>query len=146
MNKNLRVGAIIVLAVLVLAGVAYVITRRGTVASPEITTASGLKYQDLKVGDGASPQMGQTVTVHYIGRLANEKGKEFNNSYTLGKPIDFKLGEVVPGWNEGLETMKVGGKRRLWIPSKLGYGPAGRPPSIPRNSDLYFEIELLGIK
>ncbi|HEY0366498.1 MAG TPA: FKBP-type peptidyl-prolyl cis-trans isomerase [Pyrinomonadaceae bacterium] len=144
MNKNLRVGAIIVLAVLVLAGVAYVITRRGTVASPEITTASGLKYQDIKVGDGASPQMGQTVTVHYIGRLAN--GTEFNNSYKLGKPIDFKLGQVIEGWNEGLQTMKVGGKRRLWIPSKLAYGPAGRPPAIPPNANLEFEIELLGIK
>jgi len=144
MNKNLRVGAIIVLAVLVLAGVAYVITRRGTVAGPEITTASGLKYQDIKVGDGPSPQMGQTVTVHYIGRLAN--GKEFNNSYTLGRPIDFKIGEVIAGWDEGLQTMKVGGKRRLWIPSKLAYGPAGRPPSIPPNANLEFEIELLGIK
>ena len=144
MNKNLRVGAIIVLAVRVLAGVAYVITRRGTVASPEITTASGLKYQDLKVGDGASPQMGQTVTVHYIGRLEN--GKEFNNSYNLGKPIDFKLGQVIEGWNEGLQTMKAGGKRRLRIPSKLAYGPAGRPPSIPPNANLEFEIELLGVK
>ena len=144
MNKNLRVGAIIVLAVLVLAAVAFVITRRGSQAAPEITTASGLKYQDLKVGDGATPTMGQTVTVHYIGRLEN--GKEFNNSYTLGKPIDFKLGQVIAGWNEGLQTMKVGGKRRLWIPSKLAYGPAGRPPNIPPNSNLDFEIELLGVK
>ena len=144
MNKNLRVGAIIVLAVLVLAAVAFVITRRGSQAAPEITTASGLKYQDLKVGDGATPTMGQTVTVHYIGRLEN--GKEFNNSYTLGKPIDFKLGQVIEGWNEGLQTMKVGGKRRLWIPSKLAYGPAGRPPNIPPNANLDFEIELLGVK
>ena len=144
MNKNLRVGAIIVLAVLVLAAVAFVITRRGSQAAPEITTASGLKYQDLKVGDGATPTMGQTVTVHYIGRLEN--GKEFNNSYTLGKPIDFKLGQVIEGWNEGLQTMKVGGKRRLWIPSKLAYGPAGRLPNIPPNSNLDFEIELLGVK
>jgi len=144
MNKNLRVGAIIVLAVLVLAAVAFVITRRGSQAAPEITTASGLKYQDLKVGDGATPTMGQTITVHYIGRLEN--GKEFNNSYTLGKPIDFKLGQVIEGWNEGLQTMKVGGKRRLWIPSKLAYGPAGRPPNIPPNSNLDFEIELLGVK
>lgn len=96
------------------------------------------------MGDGATPTMGQTVTVHYIGRLEN--GKEFNNSYTLGKPIDFKLGQVIEGWNEGLQTMKVGGKRRLWIPSKLAYGPAGRPPNIPPNSNLDFEIELLGVK
>jgi len=88
--------------------------------------------------------MGQTVTVHYIGRLEN--GKEFNNSYTLGKPIDFKLGRVIEGWNEGLQTMKVGGKRRLWIPSKLAYGPAGNPPNIPANANLDFEIELLGVK
>jgi FKBP-type peptidyl-prolyl cis-trans isomerase len=128
----------------VLAAVAYVITRRGTPANAEVTTPSGLKYQDLRVGDGASPKMGQTVTVHYIGRLEN--GTEFNNSYTAGRPIDFKLGEVIEGWNEGLQTMKVGGKRRLFIPSKLAYGPRGRPPAIPPNSNLDFEIELLGIK
>lgn len=123
----------------------YVIsTLRGTKAAPEITTASGLKYQDLRVGDGASPQMGQTVTVHYIGRLEN--GTEFNNSYKLGKPIDFKLGQVIAGWNEGLQSMKVGGKRRLWIPSRLAYGAAGRPPAIPPKANLDFEIELLGVK
>lgn len=144
MNKNLRLGVIIVVALIVLGTVAYVITRRGSQAGNEITTASGLKYQDLRVGDGASPTMGQTVTVHYIGRLEN--GKEFNNSYTLSKPIDFKLGNVIAGWNEGLQTMKVGGKRKLWIPSKLGYGPAGNPPTIPPNANLEFEIELLGIK
>ena len=131
---------------IVIAGVAYVITRRGTQASNEVTTESGLKYQDIRVGDGPSPQMGQTVTVHYIGRLEN--GKEFNNSHTMGtgKPVEFKLGRVIPGWNEGLQTMKVGGKRRLWIPSKLAYGPAGNPPNIPPNANLEFEIELLGIK
>ncbi|HKG45802.1 MAG TPA: FKBP-type peptidyl-prolyl cis-trans isomerase [Pyrinomonadaceae bacterium] len=143
-NRNLRVGAIILVGIIVLAAVAYVITRRGSQANNEVTTASGLKYQDLRVGDGASPKMGQTVTVHYIGRLEN--GTEFNNSYNLKQPIDFKLGGVIPGWNEGLQTMKVGGKRRLWIPSKLAYGPMGRPPAIPPNSNLDFEIELLGIK
>jgi FKBP-type peptidyl-prolyl cis-trans isomerase len=125
----------------------YVITsRRSTKAGGDVTTtASGLKYQDLKVGDGASPQMGQTVSVHYLGRLKDENGKEFNNFMT-GRPTEFKLGGVIPGWNEALQTMKVGGKRSLWIPSRLAYGPAGKPPSIPPNSDLYFEIELLGIK
>jgi len=130
--------------VLVIAAVAYFITRRSTQAVAEVTTPSGLKIQDLKVGDGPSPKMGQTVRVHYIGRLEN--GKEFNNSYTLGQPAEFKLGEVIPGWNEGLQTMKVGGKRKLWIPSNLAYGPRGRPPMIPPNSNLEFEIELLGIK
>ena len=148
MNKNLMIGAIIVLAVLVLAGVAYVITRRGSQASAEVkTTDSGLKYQDLRVGDGPSPKMGQTVTVHYIGKLEN--GKEFNNSHTMGagNPIEFKIGPgLIPGWIEGLQTMKVGGKRRLMIPSSLAYGPTGKPPTIPPNANLDFEIELLGIK
>lgn len=144
-NKKL-IAIIITAAVLAFVAVYVVSTLRGSKAAPEITTASGLKYQDLKVGDGPSPTMGQTVTVHYIGRLEN--GKEFNNSHTMGtgKPVEFKLGKVIPGWNEGLQTMKVGGKRRLWIPSKLAYGPAGNPPNIPPNANLDFEIELLGIK
>jgi peptidylprolyl isomerase len=98
------------------------------------------------VGDGASPQPGQTITVHYIGWLEN--GKEFNNSYTAGTPIDFKIGTgaVIKGWDEGLMTMKVGGKRKLTIPSDLAYAARGRPPVIPPNSNLTFEIELLGIK
>ena len=120
-------------------------TLRGSKAAPEITTASGLKYQDVKVGDGPSPTMGQTVSAHYIGRIENENGKEFNN-FTTGKPIEFRLGPgLIQGWNEGLQSMKVGGKRRLWIPSKLGYGETGKPP-IPPNTNLYFEIELLGVK
>jgi FKBP-type peptidyl-prolyl cis-trans isomerase len=135
------VGVLIVVAVIVIAGVAYVLMR-----DKRITTDSGLKYQDVTVGTGASPTPGQTVRVHYLGRLKDENGKEFNNSYKGGQPIEFNLGEVVPGWREGLQTMKVGGKRRLWIPSKLAYGPTGRLPTIPGNTDLYFEIELLGIK
>jgi FKBP-type peptidyl-prolyl cis-trans isomerase len=146
-NRNLRIGAIILVALLAIAAVAYVISRRSSSQGvAEVTTPSGLKIQDLRVGDGPSPKMGQTVTVHYIGWLEN--GKEFNNSYTTGtkKPIDFQLGGVIEGWNEGLQTMKVGGKRRLIIPSNLAYGPRGRPPAIPPNANLTFEIELLGIK
>lgn len=132
-------------AVAIFVAVYVISTLRASKAAPEITTASGLKYQDVKVGGGASPTMGQTVSAYYVGRIENENGKEFNN-FTTGKPIEFKLGPgLIQGWNEGLQTMKVGGKRRLWIPSKLGYGPTGKPP-IPPNTNLYFEIELLGVK
>ena len=143
-QKKVLIAIIVAAAVLIFVAVYVVSTLRGSKAAPEITTASGLKYQDLKVGDGASPKPNQTVSVHYIGRLEN--GTEFNNSYKMGKPIEFNLGGVIPGWQEGLQTMKVGGKRRLWIPSKLAYGPAGRPPTIPPNANLDFDIELLGIK
>ena len=133
---------------IVLAGsvVGYLISSRGTGAGAEYTTPSGLKIQDLRVGDGPSPLPGQTITVNYVGTLEN--GKEFDSSYKRGKPVDFKIGigKVIKGWDEGLMTMKVGGKRRLFIPSKIGYGPAGNPPDIPPNSNLIFEIELLGVK
>ena len=148
-RKKKVIAITVTAAVAAFVAVYTIATLRGNKAAPEVTTASGLKYQDLKVGDGASPTLGQTVTAHYIGRLENENGTEFNNSRTMGagKPIDFKLGMgLIPGWNEGLQTMKVGGKRRFWIPSKLAYGPTGKPPSIPPNANLYFEIELLGVK
>ena len=145
-NQRLRIGAVVVMIVLAASVVAFLVSRGGgTPAAAEITTPSGLKIQDLKVGDGPSPKMGQTVSVHYIGWLEN--GTEFNNSHKgLGKPVDFTLGEVIPGWNEGLASMKVGGKRKLFIPSKLAYGAQGRPPTIPPNSNLIFEIDLLAIK
>jgi peptidylprolyl isomerase len=143
-NRNLQIGAIIVVAVIAIAAVAYFVTRRNAQGGEEITTASGLKIQDLKVGDGASPKPGQTVTVHYIGWLEN--GTEFNNSYKMGAPAQFRIGQLIKGWDEGLSTMKVGGKRRLWIPSNLAYGVKGSPPNIPPNANLRFEIELLGVR
>ncbi len=144
-NRNLQVGAIILVAVIAIAAVAYVITRRGsTQTGEEITTPSGLRIQDLKVGDGPSPKPGQTVTVHYIGWLEN--GTEFNNSRKLGRPAQFRIGELIKGWDEGLSTMKVGGKRVLYVPSNLAYGAKGSPPNIPPNANLKFEIELLGVR
>jgi peptidylprolyl isomerase len=145
-NRNLQIGAIILVAVIAVAAVAYFITRRGAPEGniPEVTTASGLRIQDLRVGDGESPKPGQTVEVQYIGWLEN--GKEFNNSYKTGGPAHFQLGRLIKGWDEGLATMKVGGKRRLFVPSKLAYGAAGSPPNIPPNANLKFEIELLGVR
>ena len=144
-NQTVRLIAIIVIVALAASAAAYVITsRRGSQAGAEITTPTGLKIQDIKVGDGPSPKPGQTVTVHYIGWLEN--GKEFNNSHKMGKPATFRMGELIKGWDEGLSTMKVGGKRMLFVPSNLAYGVRGQPPDIPPNSNLKFEIELLGVR
>lgn len=112
----------------------------------EVTTASGLKYVDEKIGDGAAPTQGQILTVHYDGTLPD--GKKFDSSRDRGKPIQFKLGagQVIKGWDEGFSTMKIGGKRKLIIPPQLGYGDKGIPGVIPENSTLTFDVELLDAK
>jgi FKBP-type peptidyl-prolyl cis-trans isomerase len=142
---NTRIIVIILILAVAASAVAYVIASRRGQAGGEVTTQSGLKYTDLKVGDGASPRLGQTVRVNYTGWLAS--GREFDSSYKTGQPAEFALGPgLIPGWNEALQTMKVGGKRRLIVPPALAYGPQGRPPTIPPNATLTFEIELLGVK
>jgi peptidylprolyl isomerase len=108
-----------------------------------VTTASGLKYVDLVEGTGASPQKGQTVTVHYTGTL--EDGTKFDSSRDRNQPFQFKIGvgQVIKGWDEGVGSMKVGGRRQLIIPSELGYGARGAGGIIPPNATLLFDVELL---
>ena len=120
-------------------------TNNKMAAAKTLTTASGLKYVDVKVGSGASPVMGKQVKVHYTGTLEN--GKQFDSS--VGKaPFSFAIGvgQVIPGWDEGVMGMKVGGKRKLIIPSKLGYGAAGAGGVIPPNATLLFDVELLEVQ
>ncbi|MEB3179524.1 MAG: FKBP-type peptidyl-prolyl cis-trans isomerase [Nostocaceae cyanobacterium] len=111
-----------------------------------VTTPSGLKYIDIEEGDGATPQTGQTVTVHYIGTLKD--GTEFDSSVGRNRPFSFKIGtgQVIKGWDEGLSTMKIGGKRQLIIPPELGYGSRGAGGVIPPNATLVFDVELLKIQ
>jgi FKBP-type peptidyl-prolyl cis-trans isomerase len=112
----------------------------------EVTTASGLKYIDMVVGTGPSPKSGDMVSVHYTGWLLD--GKKFDSSRDRNQPFDFQIGtgKVIKGWDEGVMTMKVGGKRKLIIPPGLAYGARGAGGVIPPNATLMFDVELLGIK
>jgi len=109
------------------------------------TTPSGLQYEELTVGTGDIAQAGQTVTVHYTGWLTN--GTKFDSSKDRGLPFQFSLGagEVIRGWDEGVQGMKVGGIRKLTIPAELGYGRRGAGGVIPPDATLVFEVELLGV-
>lgn len=113
--------------------------------SNEVTTASGLTYIDNNVGTGVSPEVGQLVTVHYTGTL--QDGSKFDSSHDRDEPFQFEIGigQVIRGWDEGVLTMKVGGKRSLIIPPSLGYGNHDLGV-IPPNSTLYFDVELLSVE
>ncbi|MBP5988148.1 MAG: FKBP-type peptidyl-prolyl cis-trans isomerase [Azonexus sp.] len=112
----------------------------------EITTASGLVYEDTVVGEGAEAKAGQQVSVHYTGWLTN--GSKFDSSKDRNDPFEFSLGmrQVIGGWDEGVQGMKIGGTRKLTIPPHLGYGARGAGGVIPPNATLVFEVELLGIR
>ncbi len=116
-----------------------------------LTTESGLRYEDHKIGDGPVAAPGVTVQVHYTGWLDagdGKRGKKFDSSVDRGRPFSFPLGagRVIRGWDEGVAGMKVGGKRTLYIPANLGYGARGAGRVIPPNSDLIFDVEVLGVK
>ena len=119
----------------------------GDAASAEntVTTDSGLQYVVIEEGDGASPQAGQRVFVHYVGTL--EDGTKFDSSRDRGRPFDFTIGQgqVIKGWDEGVGMMKVGDRRKLIIPPDLGYGARGAGGVIPPNATLIFDVELLRI-
>ena len=136
--RGSHVVALIIACALALAGC-------GQKSGAEVTTASGLKYVDEVVGTGDKPRLGKSVTVHYTGWLEN--GTKFESSVDRGQPYTFQIGtrSVIAGWDEGILSMHVGGKRKLIIPPDLGYGAQGRG-KIPPNATLIFEVELLGVK
>ena len=114
-------------------------------AATPVTTASGLVYESLKDGTGASPKASDTVRVHYRGTFP-DSGKEFDSSIARGQPLEFPLSGVIPCWTEGVQMMKVGGKAKLTCPPGIAYGARGAGGVIPPNATLNFEVELLGIK
>jgi peptidylprolyl isomerase len=144
-----------IIAVAVASGaLATIIPVNTAIAEPQgstmTTTPSGLQIEDTVVGSGASPQTGQTCMMHYTGWLYKdgEKGNKFDSSLDRGQPFEFPIGtgRVIKGWDEGVASMKVGGKRTLIIPAALGYGARGAGGVIPPNATLIFDVELLDIK
>lgn len=123
----------------------------GEAGAPQMMTmASGLKFTDTVAGTGAYPKQGQVCVMHYTGWLSENgnKGKKFDSSLDRGEPFEFELGtgQVIKGWDEGVATMKVGGKRTMILPSHLAYGERGAGGVIPPNATLIFEVELLAVK
>jgi len=113
-------------------------------------TEGGLTYRDLKVGSGAAAEIGKIAVIHFTGWIDNngEKGEEFFSSHDQGKPVAFKIGTdmVIEGWNRGVVGMQEGGKRRLMVPSELGYGDRGAADIVPPNADLIYDIELVEVR
>ncbi|MDP9095861.1 MAG: FKBP-type peptidyl-prolyl cis-trans isomerase [Pseudomonadota bacterium] len=133
----------------ILAGAISIAMTASAAPADTVTTPSGLQYRDEVVGTGPTPKPGQTVNVHYTGWLYDQgtKGAKFDSSRDRSKPFSFRLGQgqVIAGWDEGVATMHVGGKRTLILPPALGYGARGAGGVIPPNATLMFDVELLGI-
>jgi peptidylprolyl isomerase len=151
-TRRLRAHALALaaLAVALTGALAAAAATPAAAAGEETTTASGLKIVDTVVGTGATPKTGQTCIMHYTGWLyeGGKKGTKFDSSVDRGEPFAFAIGtgQVIAGWDEGVATMKVGGKRTLIIPPDLGYGAQGAGGVIPPNATLIFDVELLDVK
>ena len=154
MGIDPRAGALMAFALgITLAGIAVIggpSNAMAQAAGKTMTTPSGLQITDTKVGDGATPKAGQTCVMHYTGWLYQNgaKGKKFDSSVDRGEPFEFAIGmhQVIRGWDEGVATMKVGGKRTLIIQPELGYGARGAGGVIPPNATLIFDVGLLDVK
>jgi peptidylprolyl isomerase len=151
LRRNLRKAAMIALALGLGFGVGLsTIDPASAQQGKAMTTSAALQIIDTTVGTGASPTTGQTCVMHYTGWLYEngQKGKKFDSSVDRGQPFEFPIGvgRVIKGWDEGVASMKVGGKRTLIIPADLGYGARGAGGVIPPNATLLFEVELLGVK
>jgi peptidylprolyl isomerase len=152
MRVTRRAGALSALALIAAPGVVAdaAFTAAMAQGAKPVTTPTGLQIIDSKVGTGASPKAGQTCVMHYTGWLYENgaKGKKFDSSVDRGEPFEFPIGrgQVIAGWDEGVASMKVGGKRTLIIPPALGYGARGAGGVIPPNATLIFDVELLGVK
>ena len=122
------------------------LTKKPTVTVPKGDPPAGLQIEDLKVGDGPTAKSGDSATVQYVG-VSYSTGEQFDASWDSGQPFTFTLGagDVIPGWDQGVAGMKVGGRRQLIIPPELGYGEAGQPPVIAPNETLVFVIDLVEI-
>ena len=149
-NHAIRGIAAALLTVVIAGSLANVAVSPAAAAGEETTTASGLKIVDTTVGTGATPKTGQTCVMHYTGWLYEngKKGTKFDSSVDRGQPFSFSIGtgQVIGGWDEGVATMKVGGKRTLIIPPELGYGASGAGGVIPPNATLIFDVELLEVQ
>ena len=129
---------------------AFALAMTSATAAPLTTTPTGLRYSDEVAGTGPQPKAGQSVQVHYTGWLdqGGKKGAKFDSSRDRGQPFSFTIGQgqVIQGWDEGVASMKVGGKRTLVIPASLGYGARGAGGVIPPGATLIFDVELLGVR